>query len=343
MSQAVVWGVEGVRDPYLVLGVPRSASEADLKKAFRKLAKLHHPDRNADDPKAKDRFAELNTAYEILGDTAKRAQFDRGEIDGDGKPKHPGFEGFSAGQGFGAGRGFGAGQGGFRPGGGFESFSFGADGPTGRNPGARGADAGFDPADIISRMFGEAGGAHPGRTHQGARGAPPKGEDVAVSLDISLEEAVNGGSRRLRLPKGREVDVAIPAGVESGKQMRLRGLGQPSGLGGAPGDVLLTINVLSHPVFRVEGRDLRATVRAPLADVVLGGTMRAPTLDGEVELAIPPGAAGRTLRLRGKGLIGKSAGREVTGDLLVTIEVALPDPPDPDLNAVLERLRSTTT
>ena len=190
-----------MRDPYQVLGVARSAAEADIKKAYRKKAKELHPDRNRDDPKAQDRFSELNTAYEIVGDEAKRKQFDRGEIDAEGKPKFQGFEGMGAGRG---GR-----TGGFE-----HHFSQGQ--PFGRG----GAEAGFDPADIFGSLFGEA--ARRGR----ARPEPQKPADQGFTLEVTLAEAANGASRRVKLPGGREVEVTIPEGVGDGKVMRLRGLGQ---------------------------------------------------------------------------------------------------------------------
>ena len=200
-----------MRDPYDILGVPRSASEAEIKKAFRKLAKSYHPDRNSNDPKAKDKFAEANAAYEILGDAAKRAQFDRGEIGPDGKPRFQGFEGFGGG-------GPGAGQG-------FEgfNFNFGGGSPFGRRRATRGA--GED--DIFSHLFGEAfrTAERGGR----ARAAAP-GEDVAAILTVTVEDIANEATKRIALPTGREVDVTIPKGVTDGQTIRLRGLGQ-----GGPG------------------------------------------------------------------------------------------------------------
>lgn len=312
-----------MRDPYDVLGLSRSASEAEIKKAFRTLAKKHHPDQNKDDPRASAKFAEVNQAYEILGDAAKRAQFDRGEIDAEGKPRFRGFEGFS---------------GGSRDGGqeGFESFHFGFGGGGGgsgpfRRGGARGGD------DIFSTIFGEAfrsaGGEAPrGRT--GARGGG-KGADVDVTLTITLEEIASDARKRITLPDGREVEVQIPKGVADGQVVRLRGLGQEGFAG--PGDALLTLKIAPHARFTPEGSDLRLRLPVDLEDAVLGASVRVPTLTGAVEMRIPPmTSSGRTFRLRGKGLPGKSG----TGDLLVTVEIRLPEGADEDLTEYARRRRS---
>ena len=305
-----------MRDPYDILGVPRSASEAEIKKAFRKLAKSYHPDRNSDDPKAKDKFAEANAAYEILGDAAKRAQFDRGEIGADGKPRFQGFEGFggggpSAGQGF---EGF--------------NFNFGGGSPFGRRRATRGA--GED--DIFSHLFGEAF-----RTAE--RGGRPRaaapGEDVAAILTVTVEDIANEANKRIALPTGREVDVTIPKAVTDGQTIRLRGLGQ-GGPGGA-GDALLTIRIAPHERFSIEGENIRVRQPVDLDDAILGAKVRVPTLSGAVEMTIPPmTSSGRTFRLRGKGLPGKS-GR---GDLLVTTEIRLPDGADEALLDYARKRRS---
>lgn len=288
-----------MRDPYQVLGVARAASDAELKKAYRKRAKELHPDRNRDDPKAQDRFSELNTAYEILGDEAKRKQFDRGEIDAEGKPKFQGFEGMGAGRGGRAG--------------GFE-FNFGQGGgsPFGRG----GPEPGFDPADIFGSLFGDA--ARRGRV----RPEPQKPADQSFTLEVTLAEAANGASRRVRLPGGREVEVTIPENVSDGKVMRLRGLGQPSAHGGEPGDVMMTIRVRPDPRFTVEGRDLRTRVAVPLAVAVLGGPIHVPTLTGAVEMKIPPlTGTTKSFRLRGKGLKGEKG---EAGDLFAAIDIEMP-------------------
>ncbi len=302
-----------MRDPYTVLGVQRSASEAEIKKAFRKLAKEHHPDRNADDPRAKERFAELNGAYEILGDANKRAQFDRGEIGADGKPKFQGFEGFGAGAGAGGGaRGF--------------EFNFG---------GGRGR-GGFDPSDVFGGMFDEI--LRQRGAGAGGRGAPPKGEDIEATLTVTLADIATGATKRLAIPGGREVDVTIPKSVVEGKVMRLRGLGHASPFGGEAGDVLLTIRVAPDGRFTVEGRDLRARIGVPLADAVLGGPVRVPTLTGEVELNLPPmTSGGKSLRLRGRGL--PAEGGQAAGDLYVSVDIVLPER-DEELVQLMRRRKS---
>jgi DnaJ-class molecular chaperone len=305
-----------MRDPYEILGLSRTAGEADVKKAFRKLAKQYHPDRNASDPKAKDKFAEINTAYEILGDATKRAQFDRGEIDGEGKPRFQGFEGF--------------GQGGGARESGFEGFSFGFGGGnpfTGR--GSRAAGGG---EDIFSQLFGE--------TLRGGRSRPARGEDLAASLTVTIEDIAGDAKKRVVLPGGREVEVTIPAGVTDGQTIRLRGLGQP-GLGGAePGDALLTIRIAPNEHYTIEGSDLRMRVPVDLEDAVLGGKIRIPTPTGTVEMAIPAmTSSGRTFRLRGKGL-PKRGGR---GDLLVTSEIRLPERADEHLTEYAMKRRAART
>ncbi|GEP01031.1 DnaJ C-terminal domain-containing protein [Methylobacterium haplocladii] len=285
-----------MRNPYDVLGVPKGASEAEVKKAFRKLAKAYHPDSNKD-PKAKERFAEANTAYEVLGDKDKRGQFDRGEIDAEGKPRATGFEGF------------GGGRGGFD----FENVQ------RGRGPAGGGMSD-----DIFSTLFGEAfraGGAGPGQ----ARG-PARGEDVAAELTVTLEQVASDEKLRLTLPGGRGVDVMIPKGVVDGQTIRLRGLGGQAGPRAEPGDALLTIRIKPHDRFKVEGADLRVTVDLALEDAVLGGALRVPTLTGAVEMKIPAmTSSGRAFRLRGKGLPKKDGSR---GDLIATTAIVLPSDAD---------------
>jgi len=308
-----------MRNPYDILGVARTASPAEIKKAFRKQAKAHHPDRNAGDPKAKDKFAELNAAYEILGDEGKRAQFDRGEIDAEGKPRFQGFEGFPGGRG-------GAHDGDFES----FTFGFGAGGPFGGRRGARSGGGGGD--DIFSQLFGEALSERAGRTARASRG---RGEDVAATLDVTLEEIAGEARKRVALPGGREIDVVIPKGVADGQVIRLRGLGQSRG--GEPGDALLTIRILPHGRFAVEGSDLRVRVPVELDQAVLGGTVRVPTLTGALDMTIPPmTSSGRTFRLRGKGLPRKD-GR---GDLLATVEIRLPETADEALLDYARRRRS---
>ncbi|RDI55060.1 DnaJ C-terminal domain-containing protein [Microvirga subterranea] len=313
-----------MRNPYDVLGVSRTADEAEIKKAFRKLAKAYHPDRNANDPKAKDKFAEVNSAYEILGDATKRGQFDRGEIDAEGKPRFQGFEGFGGGRGGGA-QDFG--------------FGFNAGGPFGGRRSSRGAGAGADPGeDFFSQIFGEAfrSAGEGARQQSRARPRGQKGEDVNATLTVTLEEVAGEAKKRLRLPTGRDVDVVIPKGVSDGQVIRLRGLG--AGAPGIdPGDALLTIKIAPHDRFTPEGSNLRQRLPIEIEEAVLGGTIRVPTLTGAVEMNIPPMTnSGRTFRLRGKGLPGKTG----PGDLLVTVEIRLPEVVDEDLLAYARKRRS---
>jgi DnaJ-class molecular chaperone len=315
-------GLDRMRDPYQVLGVSKTASEAEIKKAFRRLAKQHHPDRNKEDPKAKDKFAEVNSAYEILGDKDKRGKFDRGEIDAEGKER---FHGFGPG---------GPGAGGFRRGTGPEgfehySFDFGGAGPSG---GATASGPG-GMEDIIAEIFGRGTGSG----QRGGRAQRPsmRGSDVNFEMEITLEEAAKGGKRRVTFPNDRDIEVTIPAGIEAGKQIRLRGLGDPGQFGGEPGDALITVRYQRHPKFEVDGKDLRTSVEVPLEEAVLGGTIRVPTLGGAVEMTIPPWSqGGKTLRLKGKGLPLKSG----SGDLFVRLDIQLPAG-DKDLEALMRRRR----
>ncbi len=304
-----------MRDPYDVLGVARSAGADDIKKAFRRLAKKYHPDQNKDDPRAKEAFAEVNAAYEILGDAPKKAQFDRGEIDAEGKPKFTGFGGghgfdFRSGGGRTGGRGggefddfltdilgqaFGGGRGGFRGGGG------GRSGATG----------------------GMGGGA--------SAGARARGEDVEVTAHVSLEEVARGDKVRVELPTGRTLEVALPEGVTDRQQIRLKGQGQ-SGPGGA-GDAIVTVAFTRHPLFHVDVHDLEGDAPVSLDEAVLGGRIRVETLEGAVELTLPAGTTGsKALRLKGKGLPTKAGGR---GNLYVKPRIVLPEGGDAELEAFL--------
>jgi DnaJ-class molecular chaperone len=315
-----------MRDPYEVLGVGRNADAAAIKSAFRKLAKKLHPDANKNDPKAAQRFAEINSAYEILGEEDKRKAFDRGEIDAEGKPRFQGFHGPRGG----------AGQG--RPDFNFEYFSQGPEGFR-HSGGPQGGFGNFE--DVLSSVLGGLGGGAGrrgrSRVHSGFEPedfAEPAGRDVAVAVTISLAEAVAGGTRRVHLPTGKEVDVKIPAGMHDGRQIRLKGQGLPGP--GAVGDALITVTIAPHPFFTVDGANLRVEVPITLYEAVLGGKVRVPTLAGAVDLNIPAGtSSGRTFRIRGKGM--PSDGK--TGDLLATVNIALPDKSDRKLEELMQQWR----
>ncbi|MFM9977720.1 MAG: DnaJ C-terminal domain-containing protein [Sphingomonadaceae bacterium] len=275
-------------DPYTTLGVARGATEADIKKAYRKLAKELHPDRNADNKAAAERFSRVTAAYDLLSDSDKRARFDRGEIDGDGNPAAPfGYGGGSAG-------------GGFRPGqgGGFEFES-----------------GGVDFGDIFDGLFG--GRGRPGGP---ARGAPAKGANVGYRLAVPFEDAAAQKPQRIALRDGKTIDLKLPPGVESGTQMRLSGKGEPGP--GGPGDAIVTIEIGAHAFFKRDGDAVRLDLPVTLAEAVLGGPVKVPTVDGPVMLTVPAGASsGTTLRLKGKGFTGKAG---VRGDQLVALEIIVP-------------------
>ena len=299
-------------DPSSILGVARSASEKDIKSAYRKLAKELHPDRNTDNPKAAERFSEVTNAYDLLSDKDKRARYDRGEIDADGNPT--GFGGF----------GGGGGPGGF---GGSTHRGFRADGFEGF--GGEGADLG----DIFEGLFGGRGGFGGG----GQRGrAAPRGANVQYKLGVSLPDAAALATQRITLADGKTIDLKLPAGVEDGTQMRLSGKGEP-GPGGA-GDAIVVIQLQPHPFFRRDGDNLRLDLPISLDEAVNGAQVKVPTAEGAVMLTLAPGtSSGKTLRLKGKGFSRKDGTR---GDQLVTIEVQLPEG-DADLSQRLAGWRDS--
>ncbi|CEF53845.1 DnaJ C-terminal domain-containing protein [Acetobacter ghanensis] len=291
------------RDPYSVLGISKTASQDDIRKAYRKLAKKYHPDLNPGDKKAEEEFKALNQANDLLSDADKRARFDRGEIDASGQERHPGF---GAG-GFGGG-GFG-GAGGFRPGG----------------PGMGGFQE-EDLSDLFGSMFGGGGRAR--------RAGPRKGADRSFSLNVSFLDAVNGATSRVNLPDGATLDVRIPPGMEDGKVLRLRGKGMPGVQGGPPGDALITVTVLPDATFTREGDDLRETLPVDLKTAVLGGPIMVPTPTGTVKMNVPAGSdTGTVLRLRGKGV--QAHGSKEAGNLYVRLEVKV-GKPDAALEAFLK-------
>jgi DnaJ-class molecular chaperone len=288
-------------DPYTILGVARSATEAEIKKAYRKLAKELHPDTNRDNPKAADRFAKVTNAYDLLSDKEKRARFDRGEIDGDGNPAFSGFPG-----------GGGGGSGGNPFGGGFQG-------------------GGGDFGDIFEGLFGGRGRQAGGFGGQ-ARGAPPpKGGNVAYRLAVPFEDAASGKAQRITLQDGKTIDVKLPKSIEEGTQIRLSGKGQ-QGPGGA-GDAIITLSVGKHRFFTRDGDHVRLDLPITLIEAVKGGAIKVPTVDGAVMLNVPKGAtSGKTLRLKEKGFTSKSGTR---GDQLVTLMIDLPTG-DAALNAFVE-------
>jgi len=287
-------------DPYTLLGVARGADEATIKSAYRKLAKQLHPDKNKDNPKATEKFAEVTRAYDLLSDKDKRAKFDRGEIDADGNPTHP----------------FGFGGGG---GGGHTYTRSGGAGPGDFEFSAGGSDFG----DIFEGLFGggRRGGGGGGFAGFGGRGAPPqRGANVTYRLTVPFIDAATLAPQRITLSDGKTIDLKLPAGVETGTQMKLGGKGQ-AGSGGA-GDAIVTIEVGNHPFFTRDGDNVRLDLPVSLVEAVKGGKVKVPTVDGPVMLGVPAGArSGQTLRLKGKGFSAKAGGR---GDQLVTLMVDVP-------------------
>jgi len=282
-------------DPYTTLGVARSASEKDIKSAYRKLAKELHPDRNADNPNAAERFSDVTRAYDLLSDKDKRAQFDRGEIDHEGNPMGFGGSGFGGG-----------GHRGFGGGGGFEGFQ----------------SEGIDLGDLFGGIFGGRGGGNPGAGFGGARSrAAPRGNNLQYRLGVSLTDAAKLAPQRVTLGDGKSIDLKLPTGVEDGTQMRLGGKGE-AGPGGA-GDAIVTIHIEPHAFFKRDGDNLRLDLPVSLDEAVNGAKVKVPTVDGAVMLTVAPGSSsGRTLRLKGKGMSRKDGTR---GDQLVTLEIDLPD------------------
>jgi DnaJ-class molecular chaperone len=295
-------------DLYQRLGLKRGASEAEIKKAYRSLAKQLHPDRNKDNPDAARRFGEVTAAYDLLSDKDKRARYDRGEIDEEGNPKMPfggGFGGYSGGTGP-------------RPGGGagpegFENFNFG------------GADA-ADLSDLFEGLFGAAGAARGGRGGGPFSGfrqraqAPQKGADVAYRLKIPFEDAVALSPQRITLADGKTIDLKLPAALEDGTRIRLAGKGQEGPAG--RGDAIVTIEIAPHRFFTRDGTNIRLNLPVSLKEAVLGAKVKVPTPEGPVMLTIPKGtSSGKVLRLKGRGFTAKDGKR---GDQLVTVEIEVP-------------------
>ncbi|WP_284123823.1 J domain-containing protein [Parerythrobacter aestuarii] len=299
-------------DPYATLGVSRTATEAEIKSAYRKLAKELHPDRNKDNPKAAEKFSVVTQAYDLLSDKDQRARFDRGEIDAEGNPTNP-----FAGMGGGGFRG-GGGQRQYRP----EDFQgFGTDD--------------IDLGDIFEGLFGGGGGrARQSGSPFGRRGPQPpprKGADIAYRLKVPFVDAATRRDQRITLADGKTIDVKLPAGVEDGTKIRLKGKGE-QGPGGA-GDGIVTLAVDSHTFFERDGDNVRLDLPLTLDEAVHGAKVKVPTVDGPVMLTIKPGMSGGTvMRLTGKGFSGRSGKR---GDQLVKLQIALPE----DIAELSERLK----
>lgn len=302
-------------DPYSTLGVSRTATEAEIKSAYRKLAKELHPDRNKDKPDAAERFSKVTQAYDLLSDKEKRGQFDRGEIDAEGNPANP-FAGMGR-----SGGGFGGGQRQYRP----EDFQgFGTED--------------IDLGDIFDGLFGGGGGARARSNGSpfGRRQPPParKGADIGYRLKVPFVDAATLRDQRITLADGKTIDLKLPAGLEDGTQMRLKGKGE-QGPGGA-GDGIVTISVEPHGFFRRDGNNVRLDLPITLNEAVHGAKVKVPTVDGPVMLTIRPGTSGGTvMRLGGKGFTNKAGKR---GDQLVTLAITLPQ----DLAELSERLKDWT-
>lgn len=308
-------------DPYQELGVSRTATADEVRKAFRKLAKENHPDTNPGNKAAEERFKKVSAAFDIVGDAEKRKKFDRGEIDADGRET---MGGFGAGGPWGASGGPGGGFGGARPGGrqggGFRTETF------------EGADLG----DILGEMFGGGRQGRAGGAGGGFGGFSQRGADTRAKLEIDLVDAIRGGKQRIAFSDGRTIDVTIPKGAQDGQSLRLKGQGAP-GRSGA-GDAFIEIAIKPHPLYRREDGALVMDLPIAFYDAVLGGKVEAPTPDGPVNIAVPKGAnTGTRLRLKGRGLSDAKGHR---GDLFARLVVVLPEGSDPALDAFAEEARA---
>ena len=305
---------------YDVLGVSKSASEAEIKSAYRKLARKYHPDLNKDDKSAAEKFKEVSAAYDILGNKEKRQKYDNNEIDAEGKPT-----------GFGAG--FGGGSYGGNPfgdgfGGSYRTYS-----TRGGNP--FGGDGGFD----FSSLFGDdimsqfTGGGRRNYRYNG----PQKGQDLAYTMSVDFLDAAQGAEKNISL-SGKNINVKIPAGTENGQTLRLKGLGAASPNGGENGDVLITINVRAHPYFKKEGLNVLLELPISIKEAVLGAKITVPTISGKVKVSVPPYASsGEKLRLKGKGIKSKSG----QGDEIIELKIVAPKTPDKKLEEALKDVTDT--
>jgi DnaJ-class molecular chaperone len=289
------------KTPYEVLGVAKTASVEDIHRAYRRLAKKHHPDLNPGNKAAETRFKELSGANDILSDPAKRARYDRGEIDESGVEK-PQYQHA------------------------YQGFAEGADG--GRYAGAQSIDP--EELDELFAMFGQGGRGRAGGARRTLR---MPGEDHRFVLTVDLLEALNGAKKRLGFPPDRSLDVTIPPGLRDGQILRLKGQGG-DGIGGGPkGDALIEVHVAPHPLFRRDGDDIRIELPVTLAEAALGGKISVPTATGAVTMTVPANSnSGTVMRLKGKGAPKSGGGH---GDQYVTLKVVLPEGGDAELDQFL--------
>jgi len=295
------------RDPYEVLGIKKTASETEIRDAYRALAKRHHPDLNPGDTKAEALFKDVQAAYDILGDADKRKKFDAGEIDASGqKTARHFYRDYADGGGAGA-----------------RHYTFHQGGPGDFE----------DLGDFFANVFGD-------RTRPGAGGFRAAGGDVRYDLTVSFLDAVNGATKRVTMPDGKALDITIPLGAKDGQILRLRGKGMPGTEGAPAGDALIALHVAPHPQFRRDGRDIYVDLPVTLAEAVLGAKVEAPTPSGPVSLTVPKHSnTGKVLRLKGKGVADRRG--DGNGDLYVTLKVVLPSEPDAELEAFLEGWNKT--
>ncbi len=286
------------RDPYAVLGVDKKATDADIRRTYRRLAKRCHPDLHPGDKAAEERFKELNAAYDVLGDSDKRKKYDRGEIDATGAEARPHAD--------------------------YRRYAD-ADGGHTYTYTTHGFGGDADMSDILSEMFRQA--------HRGGAGerVRMRGSDVRYNLTIGFLESINGSKQRVTMADGGMLDITVPVGVRDGQVLRLKGKGMAGLGGGAPGDALVSVTVAAHPIFVRQGDDIRVELPITLSEAINGGKVRVPTVGGPVDLTVPKGSnTGQTLRLKGKGVPGK-------GDQFVTLKVVLPEAADTELAEAVRR------